>query len=204
MIGRNFARVHDRIFAFRFRPDLRQINDVLSSTELSGRCWVWGGVLLGVAREGAPLAHDRDVDFAIAREDYPLLVKAIPALRAAGFKPLGRYRNGKGEVTELTFRKHGGRFEFFLFDPVGDMLRYFVYGQHSGEHLEVELAIPNQKLESFEMLGRTWLRHADFEHELECIYGDWRTPDRTWNYLTDDHSAVETRRWIHPNTSWKP
>lgn len=204
VIGRGFAQVHDRIFAFRFGPDLQQINDVLSRSELEGRYWVWGGVLLGVAREGAPLAHDRDVDFAILREDFSRLVKVIPALRAAGFRPLGQYRNNDGEVTELTFRKHGGRFEFFLFDPVGDMLRYFVFGQYAGKNLQVELAIPNQKLESFEMLGKTWFRHADFEHELECIYGNWRTRNRSWNYLIDDHSIVETKLWIHPKTSWKP
>jgi len=202
VIGRGFARVHDRLFARKFGPDLQQINDVLRETNIAGRYWVWGGVLLGVAREGAPLAHDRDVDFAILREDYPLLLTVIPALRAAGFIPLGQYRNNRGEVTELTFRKHGGRFEFFLFEPVDEMLRYFVFGQDSGRNLEVELAIPNQKLESFEMLGRKWLRHVDYQYELECIYGDWRIPDRTWNYLIDDHSAIETRPWIHSNTSW--
>src|SRR5689334_2771579 len=48
-----------------FEDDLRLLNDVLAATEFGPRYWVWGGMLLGWAREGRLIAHDiGDADFA--------------------------------------------------------------------------------------------------------------------------------------------
>ena len=32
--------------------EMRRLNDVLEATPMAGRYWVWGGLLLGWAREG--------------------------------------------------------------------------------------------------------------------------------------------------------
>lgn len=203
-LGRVFAVFSDRLFARHFVPDLRRLHEALADTELSGRYWVWAGVLLGWAREGRLLTHDRDADFALLQEDLPRFRRAIPALRQAGFKPLYQFRNNRGEVTELTFRRHSATFDFFAFEPVDGMLRYSVYGWPPDHLIEVEAQVPDQELVPFEFLGRTWLRHADYERELECMYGDWRVPQRKWNYLQDDQAAVCHRPWINPDTSWSP
>jgi hypothetical protein len=87
-------------------------------------------------------------------------------------------------------------------EPVDDMLRYFVYGYPPDHMVEVEARVPNQELVPFEFLGRTWLRHADYEGELKSMYGDWRTPQRAWDYLHDDQAAMSRRTWVNTDISW--
>lgn len=202
VFGRTLASPSNRLFARRFIRDLRQLHDVLAETEISGRYWMWAGMLLGWAREGAPIAHDRDADFAILPEDLPRLINALPALRRAGFKPHLEFHNNEGNVTELALRCHRTKFEFFIFEPVDDMLRYFVYGWPPNSLVELEGRIPAQKLVPFEFLGRTWLRHDDFERELTWMYGDWHTPKKDWNYLSDDLAIVSRQVWTNTDTSW--
>jgi len=202
VLGRAIAFFTDRLFARHFVSDLQRLHDTLAQSGLSGRYWVWAGVLLGYAREGKLLAHDRDADFALLPGDVPQLLEAVRPLRRAGFKPLQQFRNNEGELTELTFRRHGAKFEFFVFQPIGDMLRYTVYGYPPDHLVEIDAEIPNQSLVPFEFLGRTWLKHIDHERELECMYGDWRTPQRSWNYLDDDRAVVDKRPWSNTGTSW--
>lgn len=192
----------DQSFAHHFVPDLQDLHDVLARTEMDGHYWMWAGMLLGWAREGDLLAHDRDADFALLPCDVPLLLRAVPALRHAGFEPVMQFRNNEGQVTELVFRRHDTKFEFFVFEPVDGMLRYFVYGWPPDNLVEVESRVPDQDLTPFDFLGRTWLRHTDVELELTCMYGDWRTPRREWNYLQDDLAMVSVREWINPDSSW--
>jgi hypothetical protein len=201
-LGRIFARVSDRLFARRFIPDLHRLHDVLEETELAGLYWIWAGMLLGWAREGDLLAHDRDADIALLPENLPKLLRAVPALRRAGFHPLQMFRNNEGKVTEVTFCRHTAKFEFFVMEPVDGMLRYYVYGYAPDRLIEVEARVSNQELVPFEFLGRTWLRHADYEGELESMYGDWRTPQRAWDYLQDDQAAVSRRTWVNTDMSW--
>jgi hypothetical protein len=202
IVGRILSRLSDRLFARRFVPDLQRLHDVLEDTELAGKYWIWAGVLLGWAREGGLLAHDRDADLALLPDDLPKLMRALPALRRAGFHPLQMFRNNEGKVTEITICRHTAKFEFFVMEPVDDMLRYYVYGYPPDHLIEVEARVPNQELVSFEFLGRSWLRHADYERELESMYGDWKTPRRAWDYLEDDHAAVSRRPWLNTDASW--
>ncbi len=201
-VGRILVAAADRLFVRQFVPDVRQLHDLLATTELADRYWVWGGLLLGWAREGHVLAHDRDADFGVLDEDVSLLLDAVPVLAKAGFKPYRRYWNSEGRLTELTFRRHRCLFEFFLLDRVDDMLRYYVYGWPPDNLVEVEARIPSQELVPFDFLGRTWLRPADYERELEAHYGDWRTPRREWSYLEDDNAVVSRRPWVYRDTSW--
>ena len=203
LLGRPLTWVNDRLFAHQFVADLRRLHDGLAGTELAGRYWVWAGILLGWAREGHLLAHDRDADFALLDEDVPRLLSAVPALGRAGFEPFLRFRNNEGRVTGYTFSRHRTKFEFIVFEPVDGMLRYYSYGVPPRPLIEVEARVPDQELVAFNFLGRTWLRHADYERELESIYGDWRTPQRDWDYLQDDQAAVCHRPWVNPDMSWE-
>src|SRR5688500_4973529 len=52
------------------RRNLRRLHDALEQTPLAGRYWLFGGMLLGWAREGRLLRHDyRDVDFGYEAAD---------------------------------------------------------------------------------------------------------------------------------------
>ena len=202
VLGGVISAASNRLFIRRFIPDLQHLHDLLSTSDLAGHYWMWGGLILGWAREGRVLAHDRDADFAVRVEDVGYLLDAVPTLAKGGFKPHRRYRNSDGQLTELTFRRHRTLFEFFVLDEVGDELRYYVYGWPPDNLVEVEARIPRQELVSFDFLGRTWLRHADFERELEALYGDRRTPNEDWSYLENDHAVVARRPWVYRDTSW--
>ena len=201
-IGGTIASFANRHFVRQFVPDLQRLHDVLEETELSGHYWIRAGVLLGWAREGTLLAHDRDADFGVLAEDLPRLMNAIPGLRQAGFQPLMRFRNNEGQVAELTFIRHGAKFEFFILEPIGDQLRYFVFGWPPDHLVQIEKRLPVQDLVPFDFLDRRWLRPDDFELELRSMYGDWRTPTRDWNYLRDARNEVDRQPWVEYDTTW--
>jgi len=202
VLGRIVAFFWDRFFAHHFVADLRRLHDTLADTEFSGHYWVWAGMLLGYAREGNLLAHDRDADFALLPQDIPRLLAAVPNLRRAGFKPFQQFRNYKGELTEFTFRSHRAKFEFFVFSPIDDKLRYTVYGYPPDNLVEIDAEIPNQDLVHFDFLGRSWLKHADHEQELKAMYGNWRIPQKNWDYLRDDCAVVDKRPWANTDILW--
>jgi hypothetical protein len=201
-VGR--VRLLRRPLGAMFVQDLRRLNDTLRATDLSYRYWVFGGMLLGWARERGVLGHDnRDADFAIRSIDLPKLYAAIPALGRAGFRPLFRYSNHAGDVTELTFTRRGAEFEFFVMCPVGNTLRYFMYGRSPDGPVEVEVETQDQPLVPFDVVGRTWLKPEDHERELSLTYGDWRVPNVGWSYL-DQPNIVDRRPWLNANHDWRP
>jgi hypothetical protein len=178
------------------------LNDVLATTDLAGRYWVFSGLLLGWAREGGILAHDsRDADFGLRRDDLQSLYDAVPVLARAGFRRLFRHVNHEGVVTELTFMRRGAQFEFFCMDPRDGMLVYFMYGYGPSGPTELEAEAPDQPLVPFEFVGRTWLKPADHDLELTVTYGPWREPDPMFSYL-DQPNVVRTRPWRARSYDW--
>jgi hypothetical protein len=182
----------------RFSESLQVLNDTLAGTPLAGRYWVWGGLLIGWAREGAPLAHDsRDADFCVRAEDVPHLHSAVPALADAGFAPALRFVTNDGRPVEYSFVRDGAKFEFFVLEPVDGRLRYYDFSdgaQGDGPPTQATAEIDEQELVPFELVGRTWLKHADHDAELTAMYGDWRTPDTGWWYM-NDVAIVERTAW---------
>jgi hypothetical protein len=179
----------------RFEADLRRLNDALEGTELDGYYWVWSGLLLGWAREGAVLPHDcLDADFAVADRHFHRLVRAVPAILRAGFLRDRRFVNSSGQTTELTFIRHGARFEFFRMFPADGQLVYYLYDIRLRGIAEFDASVPEQDTEPFSFLGRTWLKHRDHELELTSLYGSWQIPDPSWSYLDTPH----IRRRISP------
>jgi hypothetical protein len=188
----------------RFAADLRRLNDAVSGTEIDGYYWVWSGLLLGWAREGAILKHDcLDADFGVDDRNFDRLLRTVPTLVAAGFRPDRRFVNNAGEVTELTLMRHGARFEFFRMFPVGDSLRYFSYNITMKGVTEMEACVPDQGTVPFQFLGRTWLKHEDHDLELRSIYGTWEIPDESWSYL-DDLAVVACRSSRFSHFDWRP
>lgn len=187
-----------------FPRDLRGLNDVLATTALAERYSVWGGLLLGWAREGGLLSHDMmDADFLVLEEDAALIEESAPVLERAGYRRLHRYTNNAGQVTEFAFAKHEARFDFFLLfsDTEMSSKRFFVYTSGPDGLLELEGRLTVEPLEHFDFLGRRWLKPEDHDGLLTTIYGDWRTPDPNWSAL-DDGSIFARRKWSSSDHSW--
>jgi SAM-dependent methyltransferase len=175
--------------------NLRQLHDALADTPIAGRTWIFGGLDLGLVREGEIMLHDtKDVDFAYLGEDAERLEASFPALIEAGFDPHFRFPGLTGEATEHSFTKDGAKFEFFRLDLVGDEFVFHHYGQTPERSLRNRCTIPAQPLKELRLAGRTWLHARDSDVELTALYGDWRTPNPDWNYL-EGPSIVETTAW---------
>ncbi|MHB1553083.1 MAG: hypothetical protein ACYCSX_12400 [Acidimicrobiales bacterium] len=194
--------LHRRLTAL-FVADAQRLNDTLATSPLDGRWWIWGGMVLGWAREGHVLPFDdMDLDLAVLARDWPLLEASVTLIEEAGFRGVRRFRNHRGEVTELTFLRHGARFEFFKLWDADDALCYAVYGVFDGTAQAVERTIPRQEWDTFEFLGRTWRKSRDHEGELEHLYGDWRTPDAGWSYMAHGASELARRPWDPATSAW--
>jgi hypothetical protein len=189
-----------------FASDLRDLHDAIASTDLHEHYWMWAGLLLGWAREEAILPHDcYDADFAVRDADFDRLIRAVPAILRAGFACDRKFISDSGLVTELTFTRHGARFDFFRMFPDAGRLRYFIYKLKLKSVTEIEAALPDQPTEPFTFLGRTWLKHTDHARELRAIYGNWEVPDPSWAFGDGlNHEAQRTSRHSHSDFDWRP
>ncbi len=175
--------------------NLQLLHDTLAATPIAGRTWIFGGLHLGLVREGAIMLHDtKDVDFAFLGEDVERLEASFPALCEAGFAPHFRFPGLTDEATEYSFIKDDAKFEFFRLDRVGDELIFHHYGQLPDRSIRNRCAIPAQPLAELRLANRTWLAARDADVELTALFDDWRTPNADWNYL-EGPSVRETSVW---------
>lgn len=179
----------------RMAANLCDLNDVLLCTPLAGRTWMFGGLLLGWVREGGLMVHDTaDADFALLADDADRLEASFDALEQAGFQRIHRFPGVAGEATEHSFRRAGAKFDFFLLRVHGDRFAYCNYGHGADGPVRNHCEIPAQPLEEIRFLGRPWLKVADHDAELTALYGDWRTPNPSWNYM-DGPAIVAREPW---------
>ena len=149
------------------------------------------------------MPHDTlDADFAVDDRDFHRLVSAVPEITKAGFSCDRRFVNNNGDVTELTFMRHGAGFDFFRMFPADGRLHYFLYSAMRNEAIEAQASVPEQAAVPFSFLSRTWLKHQNHDLELRSIYGTWEVPDPSWSYLNG--ANIEARRtWLHTNYDWR-
>lgn len=169
---------------------LQRLGDTLRGTPLDGRYWVVGGLLLGWAREGRPLASDLgDADFAYLDEDHERFLATIPHLIRAGFRPRHRFTSHDGRHVEHRFRREGVQYDFFRLTPVGERFRYSLFVLEDSPH-ELIAEVPLQPRVPFRFVGREWLKVADHDLALRTIYGDWRREQPGWSFV-QDRAVVE-------------
>jgi hypothetical protein len=180
-----------------FEKDLQLLNDVLAESPLAGRYWIWGGMLLGWAREGRLLPHDiGDADFGVDADDADRFDAAEAQLLERGFRRGFRFHSRAGTCTERVLVRHGFKFEFFRMTTVAPTTHEFhVYALGRTGPMEVVGHLPKQELEPFDFLGRSWMKPRDHELLLRTCYGDWRTPNPAWDWF-DDLSLVSARPWL--------
>jgi hypothetical protein len=147
---------------------------------------VWGGLLLGWAREGDVLRHDtRDVDFCIHERDLEHLVAHLDAFTSGGYRLWRVYRANDGCVSEIAFRRRFAQFDVFVVrDHEPGWWAYHLFGTDV-ETTQFTALLPAQPLEPFDFLGCRWMKVADHDRELTELYGSWRVPDPSWDAMRD-------------------
>ena len=181
------------------REGLRKLHDTLAATALHNRYWICGGAVLGYAREGRLLKHDTDVDFHFWREDTDCFLRAVSQLEQVGFKRYVAWVNLNGEITEYVLRYKCIKFEFFAAERVNGNTRWQAYGETGTRRgakearrlMQLTCETPGCELAECEFLGRTWMKPADHEGYLTSLYGDWKTPDPAYHYMTDSKAVVK-------------
>lgn len=158
----------------RFSPDaavgaLSGIGKILKSAGIS--YFLAAGTLLGFHREGAPLAHDRDVDIGILANgfespDVARVIRDHPALI------LSRRARPGDRYFALTFQGIG--VDIFLYEP-GDSGLHCGLGRLAGD---VAWRFTPFGVKTADFQGRYWNIPDEPERYLAETYGPvWRTPD---------------------------
>lgn len=184
---RNVHQIKERLLFNRnqFILNMQLLNDILQKNGFSEKYWLIGGVVLGFIREGRLLDHDSDVDFGIWESDHETFKKLIPKLRAAGFKPLFRWTNNNGQITEYCFMKDRAKFEFFIHftDTSRPYLHWYAY--ELGQKVQLLRQMFRYETKSTNFLNCRWLIPSPPEKYLEDMYGNWKEPDKNFDYAEE-------------------
>ena len=173
--------------------DLCLFNSIVSSGELEGKWWIWGGSLLGLVRSGDILPWDTDLDVAVRRQDLAALMGTVERLCAAGFEATSNFFDGE-RLVALHLTRHSFDFDFSVLDEVGEVgevgsvapgeLEYRGFTTRDGEVVLIVGRVPAQDLGSLDAWGCSWPCAADRDRDLSALYGsDWRTPNTAWSAL---------------------
>ena len=146
---------------------------------------LFGGVLLGIIRDGTILPHDKDVDVAVLAEDLtPEIVEAIKG------SPLFRaHNNGETEYGHFTLKENKISFDIFVLYKK-DNIRYM---NPTGSSCLVFLAECYEgPLGEITYLDRRWkipYKHVDY---FKAMYGDgWKITEKSSNW----HNAPCFKKW---------
>jgi hypothetical protein len=190
--------VSEELNRYKFRKNLRLLNDVLATTPFRDKYFVMYGLLLGWARERRIIPHDYfDADFGFFSEDRNAYLDTIDLLARAGFILTTLLIGNSDDCMVFVFTKDGAKFEFYDMFRNGDYSYAFWYG-HGPDEIVSE--VPLGKLVPMRFLDRTWLKPDDHESFLAASYGDdWRIPDKNYRYWCDDKSIIAKYPCRHRN-----
>ncbi len=154
---------------------LKSINKILRERGLQP--FLMSGVLLGYHREGALLAHDKDIDIGLI--GWEKQFEVAQALQATGNYQIS-WRDIRGEKTYL----------FDVYDLINDVtIDFFFFHRHQDHFLHgidykygftQNLKFSLFELNEIEFLGDLFYIPSNVEQNLTENYGDWRTPQSSY------------------------
>ena len=162
-------------------------------TSFHNKYWMNGGFLLGCVRDGKPIPNDKDVDFSYWDTDREHLQAGLSALKEAGFQLIPPRTNNDGSVTLWSTYYQQIKYEFFEMHCVDGKMRWFSHAWKPPTELLNE--VPNHGLSELEFFGCRWMKPDDHETYLESLFGDWRTPNPNYHYLTDSRAVIARSPW---------
>lgn len=151
------------------------VNQCLRAAGL--RPFLMSGTLLGYARDGALLPHDKDIDLGLLGwEDQFTVAQAL--LEAGHFDlDLAQLTGHNRFVISARDLRNGMVVDFFFFHDRGD---HFLHGIDFDLGFTQNFRFSRFGLRDVDFLGETFSVPDDVDTNLTENYGDWRTPVKSY------------------------
>lgn len=167
---------------------LKEFEEV--NNQLGHKIWIEAGTLLGYVREGAILAHDIDMDFAMLNpKDASELDRIIEFLAERNFV-LNRKLVYKGDVKEISFSYNGLNVDIILFERVNEKVistTMIWYGMNAlNKPVDIEAfyyELPMEELEQVSFMDATTYVPTNSVDYLKGYYGeDYVIPNTNYDW----------------------
>lgn len=167
---------------------LKEFEEV--NNQLGHKIWIEAGTLLGYEREGAILAHDIDMDFAMLNpKDASELDRIIEFLAERKFV-LNRKLVYKGDVKEISFSYNGLNVDIILFERVNEKVistTMIWYGMNAlNKPVDIEAfyyELPMEELEQVNFMDATTYVPTNPVDYLKGYYGeDYLIPNTNYDW----------------------
>ena len=171
---------------------LADLQNVLN--QVGKRAFLVSGTLLGYAREGQLLAHDKDIDVGIIGwEDQFNILEAIQksGLFWINFKKIKGQNSYSIPILHLQHRVTIDLFFYYAEDG-----KLVTGVDHDFGYLQ-KFAFTLFDLQEIDFLGQKFFAPSDIEKNLEENFGDWRKPDPGYISHLESPSTVDPGGLIH-------
>jgi hypothetical protein len=166
---------------------LISINKALKNKGL--KPFLMSGTLLGYAREGGLLPHDKDIDLGIIGWDNQFVV-AEALLEAGHFKiDLSQLTGSNRFLISAHDLRNGMAADIFLFHDKGD---YFLHGIDFDMGFSQNFRFSKFGLQEVEFLDERFYAPDDIDRNLRENYGDWRTPAPSYVVTVESPALCDT------------
>lgn len=164
--------------------------------------WLEGGTQIGIVREQRLLPWDNDMDISMYDTHKRKLWVLIPLLILRGYRltlqnhqtDIGPFKKGEPKIIKIrnfTRRLKKGKvtLDVFIKRKVNDDCFWVV-----GIDKRVLKSTPahfTESLRTIEFKGKNYLIPDNYDAYLTFRYGNWREPQKEWDFRVDDKAIVE-------------
>lgn len=167
---------------------LKEFEEV--NNQLGHKIWIEAGTLLGYVREGAILAHDIDMDFAMLNPEDASELDRINEFLAERNFVLNRKLVYKGDVKEISFSYNGLNVDIILFERVNEKVistTMIWYGMNAlNKPVDIEAfyyELPMEELEQVNFMDATAYVPTNPVDYLKGYYGeDYLIPNTNYDW----------------------
>ncbi len=181
----------------------KMLYDVTKVFESTGtNYWLEGGTLIGIVREQRLLPWDNDMDISMLDTSKLKLFLIVPILMLKGYRitlqnhqaDIGPFKKGQLKIVKIRnfapgFKKGQVTLDIFLKRQVnGDC--FWVVGIDKRVLKSTPAHLTNSQT-SWKFKAKDYLIPKEYNGYLSFRYGDWQTPQKEWDFRTDDQAIVK-------------